>query len=147
MVFANAPDRAFLAHSLFLFSLSFTIIAASQSSYILTTKCCSLTSADFLAGKLATDVMAIAGGNGYGNTSNFVMLLVAVLPFVAASIYISDQYRVAKAALLIFLTYSCLLVYSRGALMIIAIALGTVFTFFSYKTKTLKMGNPDHPSL
>jgi hypothetical protein len=139
---ANAPDRAFLRHSLFLFCLGVTIVAASQSSYILFAKCCAVTSLDFLAGKMAIGVMAAAGGNGYGNTTNFVMLLVAVLPFVGASIYISDEYRLAKAAILIFLTYAGLLVYPRGGLILITIALISVFAFFSYKTKTLRWAIP-----
>jgi hypothetical protein len=91
---------------------------------------------------MAIGIMAAAGGNGYGNTTNFVMLLVAVLPFVGASIYISDEYRLAKAAILIFLTYAGLLVYPRGGLILITIALISVFAFFSYKTKTLRWAIP-----
>jgi hypothetical protein len=139
---SNAPDRAFLKHSVLLFCLGFTIIAASQSSYILFTQCCALTSEDFLTGKMDVDVMTAAGGNGYGNTTNFVTLLVAVLPFVAASIYLSDKHRLAKAAILILLTYAGLLVYSRGGLMITTVGLTAVFAIFLYKTGTVRWAIP-----
>lgn len=126
----NASDRAFLWHALTLFALAFTIVAAAQSASIMLHKCCAYTSAGFLGGKMDLPLMKAAGGNGYGNTTNFVSLAVLIVPFLAASIFGCTVLRSARTVAVGVLVYATLLVYSRAGLLVLLIGMAAVCLSF-----------------
>jgi hypothetical protein len=127
----QASDRRFMWHALTLFMLAFTIVAIAQTSSVWWNDCCSLTSAGFLDGKMNIPLMAAAGGNGYGNTGNFVSLAILVLPFAAGSIFGCDWLRRLRAVCAAAIVYALLIVYSRGGMIVGAIGLtATIAVFF-----------------
>jgi hypothetical protein len=139
---ANASNRDFLKHSLLLFCLGFAVVALSQSASILADNCCSLTAEGFLADKMNPDFMKAAGANGYGNTTNFIALWVLVLPLVAGALYIAKDFDRTKIALLAFLAYAGLLVYSRGGVLTALLGLSAVAVILSFAVRSVRLATP-----
>ncbi|UPT85170.1 O-antigen ligase family protein [Bradyrhizobium barranii subsp. apii] len=127
---------------MFLFCLGFAVVALSQSAAILTVNCCALTAEGFLMDKMNLDLMRVAGGNGYGNSVNFIAGWVAILPLAAGALYISKDFAKAKIALLFFLCYAGLLVYSRAGLILALIGLPAAAVILSIAKGNVRWAVP-----
>lgn len=130
----QASDRRFMWHALTLFMLAFTIVAIAQTAFVWWNDCCSITSGGFLDGKMNLPLMVAAGGNGYGNTGNFVALAVLILPFAAGSIFGCDWLRRIRALTVAIIIYALLIVYSRAGMIVATLSLIAVFIAFYRST-------------
>lgn len=121
---ANVPDREFIPHCVRLFVAGFLLVTISQTAGALG----SMWSADnvlaipafadeFLEVKKNLPLMQAIGGNGYGNTDNYISLWSLIVP-LAAGLYYAHR-SAWWVVVLSLLLYFGLIVYSRAGLLAI----------------------------
>src|SRR5690606_26905709 len=124
----NSPDRDFLLHCIKLFVAGFFLITISQTAGALGSMQSHenvfwfpLFANEFLDVKKNLHLMETIGGNGYGNTDNYISLWSLIIPLIAGLYYIrrSPWWIVLLATLF----YCGLVVYSRAGLLVVTIGL------------------------